>query len=66
MAIEHGVELYILKPATPMEIASCMAQMICEIHDSKKNEETKKQMTFFMCGFFAVAIYCNRKQAVYG
>lgn len=36
MAIEHGVELYILKPATPMEIASCMAQMICEIHDSRK------------------------------
>lgn len=51
MAIEHGVELYILKPAAPTEIASCMAQMICEIHDSRKNEEQKKQMTFFMCGF---------------
>lgn len=27
MAIEHGVELYILKPVAPIEIASCMAQM---------------------------------------
>lgn len=52
MAIEHGVELYILKPDTPMEIASCMAQIICEINDSRKNEEQKNKMTFFMCGFF--------------
>lgn len=51
MAIEHGVELYILKPVAPTEIASCMAQMICEIHDSRKNEEQKNKMTFFMCGF---------------
>lgn len=51
MAIEHGVELYILKPVAPTEIASCMAQMICEIHDSRKNEEQKTKMTFFMCGF---------------
>lgn len=51
MAIEHGVELYILKPVAPTEIASCMAQMICEIHDSRKNEEQKNKMTFLMCGF---------------
>ena len=52
MAIKHGVEQYILKPAAPTEIASCMAQIICEIHDSRKNEEQKNKMTFFMCGFF--------------
>lgn len=44
MAIEHGVERYILKPVAPTEIVSCMAQMICEIHDSRKNEEQKNQM----------------------
>lgn len=51
MAIEHGVERYILKPVAPVEIKMCMAQMICEIHDSRKNEEQKNQMTVFMCGF---------------
>lgn len=50
MAIEHGVELYILKPVAPTEIASCMAQMICEIHDSRKMKN-KKQDDILMCGF---------------
>lgn len=51
MAIEHGVERYILKPVAPTEIVSCMAQMICEIHDSRKNEEQKNQMAVCVCGF---------------
>ncbi|WP_443595466.1 response regulator transcription factor [Agathobacter sp.] len=51
MAIEHGVERYILKPVAPVEIKMCMAQIICEIHDSRKNEEVKNQMTVFMYGF---------------
>ena len=50
-AIEQGVEQYILKPVAPTDIASCMAQIVCTILDSRKKEELEKQMAVFMSGF---------------